>query len=78
MLILYIVAAPNQAEYGPGTGLFWFSNLNCDGSEQNLINCSRTSLTDSICTDATSKSPKLICDRKSQKCMYGYDFNHFF
>ena len=34
------VAAPQRAFYGQGSGQIWLDNVNCDGSEETIRNCS--------------------------------------
>ena len=39
---LRAVGAPRSAAFGAGSGLSWYSNVQCTGTERNLTDCSKS------------------------------------
>ena len=39
---LRAVGAPRSTAFGAGSGLSWYSNVQCTGSERNLTECSKS------------------------------------
>ena len=67
---LRAVGAPGFAAFGAGSGPSWFSNMRCEGDEQDLTECSRSSdYTGSACSH--SRDAGVVCSRElsSMLCM---------
>ena len=59
---LRAVGAPGFAAFGAGSGPSWFSNVGCEGDEQDLTECSRSNISGSACTH--SRDAGVICSRE--------------
>ena len=54
------VGAPRSGAFGAGSGLSWYSNVRCAGTEMNLTECSKTfSLLGSACS--ATQYARVIC-----------------
>ena len=59
---LKAVGAPGFAAFGAGSGQSWFRYVGCEGDEQDLTECSGTSITGSACSH--SRDAGVVCSRE--------------
>ena len=61
---LRAVGAPRSAAFGAGSGLSWYSNVRCVGTEMNLTECSK-SLTSFGSSCSHSRDVGVVCSSES-------------
>ena len=61
-----IVYPPAAWSFGMGSGPVFLANIGCVGSEQNLLECSKTALVGTYCTH--SRDVGVRCQRKLYEC----------
>ena len=61
---LRAVGAPRSATFGAGKGSFWYSTVNCAGTEMNLTECSNNGLL-GTCSYYQYRNAGVVCSSES-------------